>query len=365
MLVLVPSGGKLITAILTIKQNQPSKMLNFKFGSHSEIKLKIKEAIQFMEPDLDIVTKNGAIIRANKLLLSLSSPLLQNLLTGEESSPDRIHLPDVSALALIHLINVVKNGFTTGLGPGYSLLKEIRDVAEVLGFQDIPVLTFEVQRNNHEVVEDVQQNAPVGSHEGGDDGIMDNMDVSNDTEPWDNLDEDQNEGVNGIIDYEDTSIEPGLPKTVVKPLVSQPLDHTKKACKATCSRKRKECVIMEDRLSRSQEVTEAIAKVLKIEPGQEEGDQNQNTGDVPMFPCVECSKRFSNAGSLVAHSDQHGEKTAKKKCPLCHFSGTRTHLLSHIRAKHTHEKLFRCAFCQQLFTSCATKKQHEKIHTRS
>ena len=69
----------------------------------------------------NIVTRNGAIIKTNKLLLSLSSPLLRNLLNGDVSSSDRIHLPDVSGTGLIHLINVIKNSFTTGLGGGYNV----------------------------------------------------------------------------------------------------------------------------------------------------------------------------------------------------------------------------------------------------
>ena len=51
-------------------------MLDITLRSRYEAKAKIKEAIQFLEPDLYIVTRNGAIIKTNKLLLSLSSPLL-------------------------------------------------------------------------------------------------------------------------------------------------------------------------------------------------------------------------------------------------------------------------------------------------
>jgi len=374
-------------------------MLEKKLSSHFEPKLKIKEAIQYLEPDFEIVTKEGAIILVNKLLLSLSSPLLKNLLTGHMSSPDRIHLPDVSAPGLIHLINVVKNGFTTGIGPGYSVLKQIRDVAEVLGFQDPPVLTFEIQRNNQEVVQDFLQNGPVESHKGVSvDGIMDNVGQS--IEPGDNVAEDQNEGVDDDMDNVDKSIEPGdnvaenqdevvdgttftmdallepedgeinikmeidedndkSLKSVRRPRYLKMGHYSRKASQAP---KSQECELTEERINRSQEVTEAMAKVLKVEVGREDGDQNHNRDDVPMFPCGDCSKRFSNAGSLIVHSEQHGEKTGKMKCPLCHLSGTRTSLLSHIRAKHTKEKLFSCAFCQQLFTTCTNKKKHEKKH---
>ena len=122
-------------------------MLNIK-NSRFEAELKIKEAIRYLEPDLDVVTKDGAIIRANRLLLSLSSPFLQNLLTGDMISPDRIHLPDVSGPGLIHLINVVKNGFTTGLGPGYSALREIRDVVEKTGQRRCPLCMFSGTRTS-------------------------------------------------------------------------------------------------------------------------------------------------------------------------------------------------------------------------
>jgi len=414
-----------------------------KLSSQFEAKLKIKEAIRYLEPDLEIVTKEGAIILVNRLLLSLSSPLLQNLLTGDISSPDRMHLPDVSAPGLIHLINVVKNGFTTGVGPGYSDLKQIRDVAKVLGFQHTPVLTFEIQRNNREVVEDFLQNGPVESHEGVN-GTMDNMaksiepgdsmakdknkgvdgDMDKSVEPED-MTEDQNESVDGTMDTMGKSMEPGdnmaedqdevtdintdtmdalmepgddeiedgeinikmeidedsdkSPKSIRRPrcikmghysrqkspsnlLGFRPLVNTNKANQAPESQ---ECELTEERINGSQEVTEAQAKVLKVEVGQEDGDQNHTPDDVPMFPCSECFKRFSNAGSLLVHSEQHEEKTGKKKCPLCHLSGTRTSLLSHIRAKHTKEKLFSCAFCQQLFTTCTSKKKHEKKHSRS
>jgi len=352
-------------------------MLNIKLNSHLEATLKIKEAVRYLEPDFEIVTKDGAIILVNKLLLSLCSPLLKNLLTGAIPSPDRIHLPDVSAPGLIHLINVVKNGFTTGIGPGYSVLKEIRDIAEVLGFQDPPDLTFEIQRDNQEVVEDFLQNGPVESHEGVDCN-MDNVDVDKSIEPEDNMAENQDEVLDGNTDAMDALVEPGdkeiedgeikmevdenndkSPKRVRRPRCLKMGHYSRQGSQAP---KSQECELTEERNNRSQEVTQANTKVLKVEVDQEDGDQNHNTDDVPMFPCGDCSKRFSNAGSLLVHSEQHEERTGKKKCPLCHLSGTRTSLLSHIRAKHTKEKLFSCAFCQQLFTTCTNKKKHEKKH---
>jgi hypothetical protein len=123
----------------------------------------------------------------------------------------------------------------------------------------------------------------------------------------------------------------------------------------------RECEVTGNIMNTSQEVTEVIPKVLKVEPGQEDNDQDHNNEDVPMFPCHDCTKRFSNAGSLLIHSEEHEKKTWKKKCPMCNVTGTRLSLLSHIRAKHTKEKLFSCAFCKQLFTTCAYKNRHEKI----
>jgi len=102
----------------------------------------------------------------------------------------------------------------------------------------------------------------------------------------------------------------------------------------------------------SQEVTEITPNVLKVE-GDDHGNQ-------PMIHCGVCRKAFTNAGSLLSHSLKHDEYIGERKCTMCTFQGTRTTLLTHTRVKHTKEKLFHCTMCPKTFSSCSTKKSHEK-----
>merc|ERR1719319_346873 len=93
--------------------------------------------------------------------MSKSSPFRKNLLTDtvEMSSPAILHLPEISAVALRHLINILKKGFTTGRGSGDSVVKEIKIAAKGLGFDKFPALAFLVGRNPPEDIfsENVQQ----------------------------------------------------------------------------------------------------------------------------------------------------------------------------------------------------------------
>jgi len=107
-------------------------------------KTMIKDTIEFLEPDLHIITKEGTTIRTNKLLVGQASSLLRSLLI-HTPSPSILFLPDVRASVVLHLIQVVKTGITEGRGSGYSVLKEVRELAQVLGFQNIPQLTFVVE----------------------------------------------------------------------------------------------------------------------------------------------------------------------------------------------------------------------------
>jgi len=117
---------------------------------------------------------------------------------------------------------------------------------------------------------------------------------------------------------------------------------------------KKKCVveILDQTNHWSQEVTEITPIVLKVE-GDDHGNQ-------PMIHCGVCRKAFTNAGSLLSHSLKHDEYIGERKCTVCPFKGTKTTLLTHIRFKHTKEKLFHCSMCPKTFSSCSLKKSHEK-----
>jgi len=119
---------------------------------------RIEEIIKLVEHDLDLVTSEGAIIQTNQFLMSKSSPFLKNILT-EMSSPVRLHLPEISAVALRHLINILQKGYSTGQGSGDSIVKEMKIAAKVLGFEKFPALVFIVGRNPPENIscDNVQQ----------------------------------------------------------------------------------------------------------------------------------------------------------------------------------------------------------------
>jgi len=473
---------------------------------------RIEEIIKLVEHDLDLVTSEGAIIQTNQFLMSKSSPFLKNILT-EMSSPVRLHLPEISAVALRHLINILQKGYSTGQGSGDSIVKEMKIAAKVLGFEKFPALVFIVGRNPPENIscdnvqqfpqreveadriedgdievladqlledqtQDLEEREPSGLNSAGP------LLVSNIQNILQDIESDTNEGTSqepAADETNEASSSKETPKiifstgnnknkdgkkmlrvrrieTLLNPVQNpKPAAHyqgvlSKKRCQVkftdiannnfeesssgalladhshnsinkTCGmdmnsnnetpivplspshgnkRKISRIQSMENPMTRdirhkekivqpcdheihdyhrasqaeeqwirminqsnkcrveildqtnhwSQEVTEITPNVLKVE-GDDHGNQ-------PMIHCGVCRKAFTNAGSLLSHSLKHDEYIGERKCTMCTFQGTRTTLLTHTRVKHTKEKLFHCTMCPKTFSSCSTKKSHEK-----
>jgi len=79
-----------------------------------------------------------------------------------------------------------------------------------------------------------------------------------------------------------------------------------------------------------------------------------------------CSKSFSCASSLVSHLQNHyDQQEINIDCPFdgCGFSNTRESLTSHMRARHTGEKLFSCEICLLKFHTMAAKVHHDRKHS--
>jgi len=443
----------------------------------SDLQLFIQEAMGYLKPDIDIVTSGGDIVHANKLVMSQSSPFLKSLLTSDVNSPpvDRINLPDVSAPSLVHLMNIITNGFTTGPGSGYLVLREVRDVADFLGFEDVQVLTFVGQLNDSSDVEFLLSpldyrlltvmddgessndpgdygsindplrslsHSPSGSTHspasgGASPGTGENPLCSLSHSPGGSLSSAGALPGTGEIPLCSSSHSPSgspssagaspgagenplrssshfpgessasggaTPGTGENPLRSSSHSQSESLTSAGASpgenewtiehmeieeenlpipiiipirrkttstsfvsrlRPRKTSLpLISDNLIipsiiskvvkyRSREVTEVIAKVLKVE---------QEDVSVPSFPCGVCTMKCSNASTLMVHSEKHWGKRSNRKCTLCTFSGCRPAMLKHIRAKHTKENLFSCAFCKKLYHSSGSKMSHEKKH---
>merc|ERR1719319_46290 len=71
---------------------------------------------------------------------------MQSLLPTDKSAPVRIYLPDISTSAISHLMNILKQGFTTGNGSGDVVSKQIKEAATSLGFDEIPLLSCDGER---------------------------------------------------------------------------------------------------------------------------------------------------------------------------------------------------------------------------
>jgi len=80
-----------------------------------------------------------------------------------------------------------------------------------------------------------------------------------------------------------------------------------------------------------------------------------------------CSRSFSCASTLVSHLQNHyDQQEINIDCPFvgCGFSNIRESLTSHIRARHTGEKLFSCEICSMKFHTMAAKVVHDRKHSR-
>jgi len=81
-----------------------------------------------------------------------------------------------------------------------------------------------------------------------------------------------------------------------------------------------------------------------------------------------CLRTFTCASSLVSHLENHySQDQARIDCPFpgCKFSHTKENLTTHMRARHTGEKLFSCQFCPTKFHTMVAKLTHEKKHSQN
>jgi len=81
-----------------------------------------------------------------------------------------------------------------------------------------------------------------------------------------------------------------------------------------------------------------------------------------------CERTFTCASSLVSHLENHyAQDQVKIGCPFpgCNFSNTKENLTTHMRARHTGEKLFSCQFCPTKFHTMVAKVNHEKKHSQN
>jgi len=80
-----------------------------------------------------------------------------------------------------------------------------------------------------------------------------------------------------------------------------------------------------------------------------------------------CTRTFTCASSLVSHLQNHyAQDQVRIECPFpgCGFSNSKENLTTHMRARHTGEKLFSCQFCPTKFHTMVAKVTHEKKHSQ-
>jgi len=80
-----------------------------------------------------------------------------------------------------------------------------------------------------------------------------------------------------------------------------------------------------------------------------------------------CPRSFTCASTLVSHLKNHyAQDQVKIDCPIpgCEFSTTKENLISHIRARHSGEKLFTCEYCPMMFHTMPAKSSHERKHSK-
>jgi len=81
-----------------------------------------------------------------------------------------------------------------------------------------------------------------------------------------------------------------------------------------------------------------------------------------------CMRSFTCASTLVSHLENHyAQDQARIECPFpgCEFSNSKENLTTHMRARHTMEKLFSCQFCPSKFHTMVAKVTHEKKHSQN
>jgi len=81
-----------------------------------------------------------------------------------------------------------------------------------------------------------------------------------------------------------------------------------------------------------------------------------------------CTRTFTCASTLVSHLENHyAQDQARIDCPFpgCEFSHSKENLTTHMRARHTMEKLFSCQFCPLKFHTMVAKVTHEKKHSQN
>jgi len=109
----------------------------------------------------------------------------------------------------------------------------------------------------------------------------------------------------------------------------------------------------------TRELAAITPKKLKVEEDHPEAELVCNF--------VYCERTFTCASSLVSHLKYHyAQDQVKIDCPYpgCGFSNTTEKLTTHMRARHTGEKLFSCQFCPTEFHTMGAQVTHEKKHSK-
>ncbi|KAL2100412.1 hypothetical protein ACEWY4_004806 [Coilia grayii] len=114
-------------------------------------------------------------------------------------------------------------------------------------------------------------------------------------------------------------------------------------------------------LLNSQSPDEDVYAEDMTHPAQKQ-DTSETKAPLGVYPCPECNKTFSRAGSLNIHMRTHsGEKA--HTCGHCGKRFGRADLLKSHKRTHTGERPFSCSLCGKSYAHQGQLRIHKRVHT--
>jgi len=307
---------------------------------HSDILKDALEGFSSKEPDVTLVTEDGDKIFTQRIILSMYSNVMHDLLAEVKSSEiSSISLPVSSSSIVLNLLKVMTEGFIFSDDP--DCLREVGNAAHFLG---ISLEGMQLGRRNPR---NLSQNKTTESRV--------TLKVSSST--------------NGIISdglKEETSLvsfeEPDI--STVEQEVNHLEDGVETIIKTETNLSNIEADISNSKTSQVEEEQNRCDECDKVFNKTRSLKRHLliHHSDVKPFTCSECGKLFTYPHQLKRHLPVHsGEKPFK--CDGCEKSFRTLILMTQHRIIHSEIKPFAC-HCGSTFTTSGTLKRHEeKLHS--
>jgi len=300
--------------------------LEFELSEHVKLLKPLMRDILEEEPNMFIITDDGETVETHKILLSLFSRSLANILSGY---PQDVGMPVISvpmkARAVRNLIRILRKG--TVFAEEKKDLLQVAKIGKVLGIelQNLQIGGKMKTIKGSKAIE-VSRKDDENSHKGNEKEKMEiNSEVSKKYEC-----EDCNKSFNHMAGLA-THCKVKHLKTLEQNL---------------------ECFVCE--------------KVFTT-PTNLEVHMRIHTGEKP-YQCESCDKAFSSQHSLKSHNLTHHDKEnselMKVNCQECGKTLRDKQVLkNHMINIHTEKMPFKCDKCDRCFKQAGNMKQHQLIHS--